>query len=122
MSRRLPPADEVIRVRAIHNHDHNWCSCFHCEQVFQLRETVIDVSHEREYLRYLCPKCHEATAAALKPRLLKLAVALRAKADYFDALAQLPILPLSAEEQAHARVLKDQCFECRRKSTLREIC
>jgi hypothetical protein len=47
------------------------------------------------------------------------AVALRAKADHFDALSQLPILPLSSEEKAHAHALKDQCFECRQKSTLR---
>jgi hypothetical protein len=103
MSKRSHPADECVRVQAIHSHDHSWCYCFRCEQVFQLRETVIEVSHEAEHLGYLCPKCHEATAAALKPRLLKLAVALRAKADYFDALSQLPILPLSSEEKAHAQ-------------------
>jgi hypothetical protein len=117
MSKRSHPADEYVRVRAMHSHDHTWCSCFRCEQVFQLTSTVIEVSHETKHLGYLCPKCHEATAAALKPRLLKLAVALRAKADHFDALAQLPILPLSSEEKAHATALLEQCFECRQKST-----
>lgn len=121
MPRRLPPPDACVRVRAVHSHDQHWCSCFRCEQVFQLRETVIEVSHETEHLGYLCPRCHEATAAALKPRLLKLVVALRAKADHFDALAQLPILPLSPEEKAHASALMDQCFECRQNRTLREM-
>jgi hypothetical protein len=50
MPRRLPPADEVIRVRASHSHENSWSHCFCCEQVFQLRETVIEVSHETEHL------------------------------------------------------------------------
>lgn len=97
MPRRLPPAQQVIRVRAFHSHDDGWVYCFRCEQIFQLRGMMIEVSHETEHLGYLCPKCQESTAAQLRPRLFKLASDLDAKAQHIRALALLDIPPLSRE-------------------------
>jgi hypothetical protein len=122
MPRRPLPADTCIRVRATHSHALDWCYCFCCEQVFQLRETVIEVSHDTEHLGYLCPKCQGSTAAQLRPKLFQLATALEQKAQHLQALALLEIRPLSSDQAAHAAALMDQCFDCRQKSTLREIC
>jgi hypothetical protein len=119
MPRRLPPADACVRVRASHSHENSWSHGFCCEQVFQLRETVIEVGHETEHLGYLCPKCQGSTAAQLRPKLFGLATALEQKAKHLQALALLQIHPLSSDQAAHAAALMDQCFECRQKSTLR---
>jgi hypothetical protein len=101
MTRRPPPADTCVRVRAFHCHDDGWVYCFRCERVFQLRETIIEVSHQTERLGYLCSKCQGSSAAQLRPRLFKLAADLDRKAAHIRALALLDIVPLSSAEARH---------------------
>ena len=100
--RRLPPVQQVIRVRAFHCHDDGLVYCFRCERTFQLGEMIIEVSHETEHLGYLCPKCQGSTAAQLRPRLFKLAADLDQKAQHIRALALLDIIPLSSDEKREA--------------------